>query len=111
LPISILVTIFSKQLKTKVMSTITGAMGIPEAFMVQSEKWVEDTLKMQSDGFSDILLELISKVRNDEFGEAELDPSSYEKKLILIGFFTGRIVAQMEAATMIVDLLEAKKVG
>ena len=93
------------------MSTITGALGISESFAPQSQEWVEATLRTQSEGYSDILLELISKVRNDEFGETEIDPSSYEKKLILIGFFTGRIVAQMEATAALSDLLEARKVG
>jgi hypothetical protein len=90
------------------MSTLAQAMGIPDAFIEQSADWVETLLESKEE-FSDVLIELINEVRSNEFGKGEVESSTYEKKLMAIGFITGRIATQMEAASLLAELYETKK--
>ena len=98
--------------------TITGGLGIKDEgyFELTKEKVLKKLAEL--DTISDVLEAVAEGVRDDEFGEANLRVSEYEKKLILSGFITGcvRSEAQMsqnlDELKMIMHLMMmSKQVG
>lgn len=78
-------------------STITGGLGLEEEFFRESNLSLMENWKSQ-ETVSDVLLEAAMDVRNGSLGEMEGVPlTSYEKKLVLVGYIAGLQKSQMDA--------------
>lgn len=95
---------------TRDKSTITGGLGLEEKFFEEGQEMVKKAY-MRTDTVSDMLEELAKEVRDESLGEIDALITSYEKKLILVGFFAGIIrerahsAGQEEAQKKILGLL------
>jgi hypothetical protein len=89
---------------SKQNQTITGGLGIKdEGYFDFSKERVLKKLK-ELDTISDVLEAVAECVRDDEFGEANLRVSDYEKKLILSGFIAGCVRAETEMSHKMEEL-------
>jgi len=78
-------------------STITGGLGLEEGFFGEALELVAKNWKSQ-ETVSDVLLEAAMDVRNAVLGEMEeVKLTSYEKKLVLVGYIAGLQRAHMES--------------
>jgi hypothetical protein len=89
---------------SKENQTITGGLGIKEeGYFEFTRERVLKKLK-ELDTISDVLEAVAEGVRDDEFGEANLRVSDYEKKLILSGFIAGCIRSEVEMSQKLDEL-------
>jgi len=80
---------------TKDKSTITRGLGLEEKFFEQGQEMVIEAF-MRTDTISDMLEELAKEVRDETLGEMDTHITTYEKKLMLIGFFAGIVRQKAE---------------
>jgi hypothetical protein len=73
---------------SKSKTTITGGLGLEEKFFEEGKTLVFEMWK-KAETISDLLHELSQEIRDRELGEMDSSITSYEKKLILVGFFAG----------------------
>lgn len=89
---------------SKQNETITGGLGIKEeGYFDLARERVLKKLK-ELDTISDVLEAVAEGVRDDEFGEANLRVSEYEKKLILSGFIAGCVRSEVEMCQRLDEL-------
>lgn len=70
-------------------STITGGLGIEESFFETAINISENVFGC-NETISDAMLDAAKEVRNESLGELEgVEITSYEKKLILVGYICG----------------------
>lgn len=97
-------------METRDKSTITGGLGLEAKFFEEGQKMVQQAY-MRTDTVSDMLEELAKEVRDESLGEMEAPITSYEKKLMLVGFLAGVLrerannAGQEEAQKRILGLL------
>lgn len=80
---------------TKDKSTITGGLGLEEEFFEKGQEMVKEAF-IRTDTISDMLAELAKEVRDETLGEMNSPITTYEKKLMLIGFFAGIVRQRAE---------------
>ncbi len=97
--------------------TVTGGLGLEEAFFEAAKEIVVGKLK-EYDTISEALEAAAEDVRDEELGESNFRVSDYEKKLILAGFIMGcvrtesmmsRKLDELKAVMMLMSM--SKQVG
>lgn len=75
-------------METRDKSTITGGLGLEEKFFEEGQNMVKEAY-MRTDTVSEMLEELAKDVRDESLGKMEAPITSYEKKLVFVGFLSG----------------------
>jgi len=68
--------------------TISGAMGIKDEWFESASEGIRSGFGKHDEMYT-LMLEQLSEVRENEFGEVSAKFSDYEKKLILSGYILG----------------------
>lgn len=89
---------------TKDKSTITGGLGLEEKFFEQGHKMVVEVFQ-RTETVSDTLEELAKEIRDETLGEVDTPITTYEKKLMLVGFLSGVFLERMSASNSLLKML------
>ena len=101
------------------MASITEALRIEEGWLQKTQEFLKENYE-KYETISDIMEETALFVRSEEFGEdVNCKLSTYEKKLVMVGFMLGNMKAQssLEAVhhsmmmEMIAEMIKSKFKG
>jgi hypothetical protein len=76
--------------------SIQKALGIPEKFATDAEEILQRLIS-EYEKVSEILIAAGEEIRTSELGDINVPLSTYEKKLLLIGFYLGSHIGKFKS--------------
>lgn len=91
--------------------TLPEALELTQEWYDNTAKRIEDTFGETTDKISDFIELEANNLRDEEFGEVDVNITKYERKLVLLGYLIGLRRGQADPMSSFIEFLLKEKRG